>query len=152
VTNEIAVALVVLGMAAVVVAYIVRPLIEGGGREPSPRERRLSALYAERDQTLALLNELDTDYTMGKISPEDYQAQRGERVRRGADILREIDQLGGRLPAAGVAANDATPDLEARIALLRDRAAGFCRHCGNPVAVGDRFCSACGKPVEGASA
>ncbi len=74
---ELAPLLVVLGLAAVTVAYIARPLVEGRSREPDARERRLSALRAEQDQLLDLLHELEMDYAMGKIEPEDFQAQRG---------------------------------------------------------------------------
>jgi len=146
---DLAPLLVVLGLAAVAVAFIARPLIEGGGREPDAVERRLSALRAEQDQTLALLHELDMDYAMGKIEPEDYQAQRAARVGRGAAILREIDELQGA-PSAGATAS-ADQDLEARVAQLRVRAGGFCGRCGNPLVLEDRFCSRCGQPVPGPS-
>jgi hypothetical protein len=136
----------VAGMAVVAIAYIVRPLIVGQAYEPGARERRLSTLYAERDQTLSLIRELDVDYTLGKILPEDYQAQRAEYVRRGADLLRSIDELAPTAVAGG-AETPGTTDIEARIAQLRARAAGFCSQCGNPLVLGDRFCSSCGKPV-----
>lgn len=142
--------LFVAGMAVVAIAFIVRPLIVGQAREPSPGERQLSLLYAERDQTLALLQELDMDYAMGKLTPDDYQDQRAAYVRRGADILRQIDEVA---PAAeaGVQAYVGPDSLEAQIAELRLRAAGFCTKCGKPLVVGDRFCSTCGEPAGGAS-
>lgn len=146
---EWAALLLVAGMAVLAVAFVARPLIEGRAREPGEADRRLSALYAERDQTLSLLHELDMDYAMGKITPEDYQAQRAEHVRRGADLLREIDELEPQSAMTGV---PATSDLEGRIAQLRERAAGFCARCGHPVALGDRFCSTCGHPTGGAAA
>src|SRR3990172_5279669 len=90
---ELAPLLVVLGLAAVTVAYIARPLVEGRSREPDVRERRLSALRAEQDQLLDLLHELEMDYAMGKIEPDDFQAQRAARVHQGAALLRELDEL-----------------------------------------------------------
>lgn len=147
---EWAALLLVAGMAVLAVAFIARPLIEGRAREPGEADRRLSALYAERDQTLSLLQELDMDYAMGKITPEDYQAQRGEHVRRGADLLREIDVLEPTAAVSGVPATSS--DLEGRIAQLRERAAGFCARCGNPIVLDDRFCSTCGHPTGGAAA
>src|SRR3990170_7072953 len=90
---ELAALLVVLGLAVVAAAYIVRPLREGTAREPDERERHLSELRAEQDQTLVLLHELDMDYAMGRVEPEDYQASRAARIRRGAALLREIDEL-----------------------------------------------------------
>jgi hypothetical protein len=150
---ELAPLLIALGLAAIAVAYVARPLVEGAGREPDARERRLSALRAEQDQTLALLHELDMDYAMGKIEADDYAAQRSARVMRGAAILREIDELG---PAVGAPPSAKAPpppidlDLETRVAQLRTRAAGFCAHCGTPLVLGDRFCTRCGEAVPGA--
>jgi hypothetical protein len=145
--------LVVLGLAAVTVAYIARPLVEGRSREPDAGERRLSALRADQDQTLALLDEIDMDYTMGKIEPADYQAQRAARVNHGAAVLREIDELLAAAPADASLASPAPKDddLEARVAQLRTRAGGFCGRCGNPLVLEDLFCSRCGQPVPGAS-
>ena len=150
---ELAALLVVLALALVAAAFIGRPLREGSAREPDERERRLSALRAEQDQTLALLDELDMDYTMGRIEPEDYQASRSARISRGAALLREIDELSAEAPLAD--ATRASPamasDLEARVAQLRARAGGFCSNCGSPLVLGDRFCSRCGHPAPGES-
>jgi hypothetical protein len=146
---ELAPLLIVLALAAVTAAYIARPLVEGRSREPDARERRLSALRAEQDQVLSLLHELDMDFTMGKIEPQDYQDQRAARVSQGAALLREIDELRAAEPA-GAAMPSSAPadlDLEARVAQLRRQAAGFCSRCGNPLVLEDRFCSRCGQPV-----
>ena len=146
---ELAPLLVVLGLAAVTVAYIARPLVEGRSREPDARERRLSTLRAEQDQLLDLLHELDMDYAMGKVEAEDYQAQRAARVHQGAALLRELDELRAAAPAVAPAV--LTDDsLEARVAQLRTRAGGFCGRCGNPLVLEDRFCSRCGQPAAGA--
>ncbi len=146
---ELAALLVILGLAIVVAAYIVRPLREGSAREPDARERRLSSLRAEQDQTLSLLHELEMDYAMGKITPEDYQTARAARISRGAALLREIDELSQQAPVAAVPQVSATSslDVEVRVAQLRGRAAGFCGNCGSPLVLGDRFCSRCGHPV-----
>jgi hypothetical protein len=146
---ELAPLLVVLGLVAVTVAYIARPLVEGRSREPDARERRLSALRAEQDQLLDLLHELDMDFAMGKVEPEDYQSQRAARVSQGAALLRELDELRSAAPTAAPAAGLKDDDLEARLAQLRTRAGGFCGRCGNPLVLEDRFCSRCGQPVPG---
>src|SRR3970040_341943 len=139
--------LVVLGLAAVTVAYLARPLVEGRSREPDARERRLSALRAEQDQLLDLLHELEMDYAMGKIEPEDFQAQRAARVHQGAALLRELDELRSVAPAAVLPAALKDDDLERRVAQLRRTAGGVCGRCGNPLVLEDLFCSRCGQPV-----
>lgn len=145
---DLAAVLVVFGLALLSAAFITRPLVERRAREPAEVERRLSALRAEQDQVLALLQELDMDYAMGKIEPADYQAERAERLRRGAGLLRQIDDLSG----AGATVEEPArpvgdPDLEARVARLRAQAAGFCGQCGAPLTRDDRFCSRCGHPA-----
>jgi hypothetical protein len=147
---DLAPLLVILGLVVVTLAFIARPLVEGRSREPDARERRLSALRAEQDQTLALIHELDMDYAMGKIEPADYQAQRSARVGQGAALLREIDELQAAAPlGAASPPSEKDDDLEAQIARLRRQAAGFCSRCGNPLVVDDHFCSRCGQPVAG---
>ncbi len=71
--------------------YIARPLLERQGKLVSPEEHEHSALLAERDRALTALQELDFDYSLGKIPEEDYPAQRGLILLYGAEILRKLD-------------------------------------------------------------
>ena len=48
---------------------------------------------AERDRVLNSLQELDFDFKLGKIPDEDYPTQRANLLKKGADILRKIDDL-----------------------------------------------------------
>ena len=179
---DLAAGLVVLAMLILTTAFVTRPLVEGGGRAIAESERRLSTLYAERDQILEMVQELEMDFTMGKILPDDYQEQRAERVTRGAEVLKEIDGLAAGDAGEGIQAADREARLEAEVARLRGEAgaasdadatlearlesevarlrrgplegAGYCGECGQPLVAGDRFCSRCGTPVplEGARA
>jgi hypothetical protein len=142
---------VILALFAVAAAYIARPLIEGHGSEISSRERRISALKAERDQVLDSILEAEMDQVMGKLSEEDFQAQRALLVSRGAELLRELAELEGKTAetaAAPVEAAGGAWDLEEEVKRLRRSAPaqspGFCGQCGKPVEVGDRFCAHCG--------
>lgn len=169
---DLATILVLAAMLILTAAFIARPLAAGEGRVVEERERRLSELYAQQDQILAFLSELDADFAMGKILPEDHQQQRSEWLTRGADVLKEVDQLravpadgGGRsaLEAhleeevarlrkglGGDTASDLEARLESEVARVRVRlgaTSGFCGNCGNPLVSGDRFCSRCGTPV-----
>jgi hypothetical protein len=140
---EIGGLLISLALLVLVVAYVARPLVERQAQPVSKSDRELSALQAERDRILLLLQDLEMDQAMGKISSDDYQSQRAPLVARGADVLREIDH---HLPPREIQAGEVDA-LEVEIARRRASAArtvGYCTSCGNPLQAGDRFCSRCG--------
>jgi hypothetical protein len=67
---------------------LIRPATEAA-------EMQRSTLLAERDRVLNSLQELEFDFTLGKIPAEDYPIQRAELLKAGADVLRELDELTG---------------------------------------------------------
>lgn len=85
--------LILLALAIVVGLYIGRPVLEHKGSSISQEEHELSSLLAERDRTLGALQELDFDYTLGKIPEEDYPIQRRRMLDYGAEVLRKLDAL-----------------------------------------------------------
>ena len=170
---DLATVVVLAAMLILTAAFIARPLAAGEGQAVGESERRLSALAARQDQILAFLSELDADFAMGKILPEDHQQQRSEWLTRGVGVLQEIDQLRevpeqsaleahleeevARLRAGpgGETTSDLEARLESEVARLRGglgATSGFCGNCGRPLASGDRFCSNCGTPVPEAEA
>ena len=104
----------ILGLLILVGLFISRPLIERTGTSVTQEEHDLSALLAERDRLLNALQELDFDYTLGKIPDEDYPVQRASLVQRGADVLRRIDVFLAEAPI-----DDAESRLEAAVAARR---------------------------------
>lgn len=83
----------ILGLLVLVAIYIARPLMEERSADLRQQDHDLSSLLAERDRLLTALQELDFDYTLGKIPEEDYPAQRAALVERGVDVLRSLDAL-----------------------------------------------------------
>jgi hypothetical protein len=67
---------------------LIRPAAEDA-------EVHRSTLLAERDRVLNALQELEFDFTLGKIPAADYPTQRAELLKAGADILRNLDELAG---------------------------------------------------------
>jgi hypothetical protein len=152
---DLASVLVVLAMLVLAAAFVSRPLTRDEGRPVDEAERRLSALYAEHDQILSLLYELDADYAMGKILPEDHRRQRAERMVRGSEVLREIDSLGGKQAGAASVEADLEAQLEREVGRIRQTlgsAVGYCGQCGHALTAGDRFCARCGTPAPVAGA
>jgi hypothetical protein len=166
-----------LAVLLLVALYVAQPLFRRAARL-TEGEHRLSALLAEKDRLLNALQELDFDFSLGKVNAGEYPGQRTALLQAGADILRQIDQLAPaqttntpvepeeRLEAAIAArrlvtAPDAArlsvsdEDLEERIAkrrsvrmASRDKVAGFCPRCGKPVLQSDAFCPACGAALK----
>jgi len=160
-----------LAVLLLVIFYVAQPLFQRATRL-TEGERRLSALLAEKDRLLNALQELDFDASLGKVSAEDYPAQRGALLQAGAQVLRQIDQLAPaqaaatpaedrleaaiatrRLATSGPAVSD--EDLEERVAqrrasrsASREKVAGFCPRCGKPVLASDRFCPSCGSSLK----
>jgi rubrerythrin len=138
------------------------------------QEHELSSLMAERDQVVSSLQELDFDYSLGKIPAEDYPQQRSELVQRGVIVLRKMDAITPKSASsddaekrieAAIAARradsavqtsqgsfDADDDIESLISTRRserkEKSAGFCPNCGRPVLSSDRFCPHCGKMIK----
>jgi hypothetical protein len=171
--------LLILALLTLVGLFITRPFLKPEKKIPAlateqTEDQEYSHLLAERDRILNTLQELDFDYTLGKIPEEDYPVQRGLLLQKGADILRQIDErtehvtespevrleaalLKRRQAVGGLAGNghgaalrvvDADDDLEALLASRRrernEKSGGFCPKCGGTVQKSDKFCPRCG--------
>lgn len=149
--------LAILALAIFAFTFITRPLFEKKGFKETYHGRQLSNLLAERERILTILQELDMDYTMGKIDERDYADQRSALVRRGATILKNIDlqreahDLRGESGEAVSAAEQLESLVEAAIAQKRtpksEVLSNYCGQCGNALYAGDKFCSRCGAPI-----
>lgn len=152
---EIGSLLVTLAIAIIVVGYVARPLIDDRGIAVSDWDRRLSRLQAQRDQILNVLQELEMDNAMGKISAEDYREQRSSLVAKGVKVLKVLDLVSG--VALELDSEVSHPDLvsekleeQIEAAVLKRRAgkseieSNYCSKCGSALELGDRFCPSCG--------
>lgn len=171
---DIGAILLVLAVLLVTVLFIARPFLEARRPLPAVSQHELSTLMAERDSVINALQELDFDYSLGKIPAEDYPVQREELLKHGADVLRKIDARAATPSQAGdaekrieaaIAARredsalpasqgdmDTDDELESLIAARRserkEKSAGFCSNCGRPIMLSDRFCPHCGKVIK----
>jgi len=158
-----------LGILILVGVYLYAPFLERRARRVTEEEHETSSLLAERERVVNSLQELESDYQLGKVPDEDYPTQRTNLLQRGADILRKLDELApvktqndkdARVERALAARrkNGASPqdeltddDVESMIASRRkgrkSKSAGFCPKCGKPVMASDKFCPSCGKTL-----
>src|SRR5512133_57722 len=169
---EISSILLILAVFVMVGAYLYLPFMARARRTRPNESHEVSALKAERDRVINSLQELDFDFNLKKIPEGEYPEQRAALLQKGADILRQLDELA---PAASSAVNaeariekataagradsgvktlilaDNDDDLESMIAARRrgqkSKSAGFCPKCGKPVLVSDKFCPSCGKSL-----
>ena len=103
-----------LALSILVALFIARPLLEQQHTVTYQVEHDRSHWLAERDRTLNALQELDFDYSLGKIPEEDYPATRAWLVQSGVEILRKLDEL-----QPGEGANSSADRIEAAIASRR---------------------------------
>jgi len=85
----------ILSLLLFVIFFVARPFFERSAMPAavSSQEHELSSLLAERERVLSALQELDFDFTLGKVPEEDYPIQRSVLLQRGANVLRRLDTL-----------------------------------------------------------
>jgi len=142
-----------------VLAYVAYPLVRTPRREQEGEEG--GELLGRRDATLGAIKELQFDYELGNLSPQEHRELEGKYRAKAMAILRELDQA----PPQGAEAIErevsalrtrlkAPPQkaeaIEDEVKALREkvRAGRFCSQCGSPAEAGDRFCSRCGAPLK----
>lgn len=158
--------LVLLALLIVVGLFLAAPLMRGARPRRLDESPQVSALLAERDRVINSLQELDFDFKLGKVPEAAYPEQRAGLLRRGAAILRQLDELSpapssgtdaaGRIqqavdtssPGAGLQDDRIESMLAARRLARHNKSAGFCPHCGRAVLLSDRFCPNCGKSLQ----
>lgn len=161
----------ILAILILVGMYLYAPFLSRTRRASTNEMHEVSALKAQRDRVINSLQELDFDHKLGKIPAEDYPEQRAELLKKGSDILRQLDELepilssardaesriekaaaAKRADSSSVAADLNEEDIEAMISARRkqhkSKSAGFCPSCGKPVLVTDQFCPSCGKSLK----
>ena len=155
--------------------FVARPFLERRRVAIiSADDQTLSSLLAERDRLITALQELDFDYTLGKIPAQDYPGMRASLLQRASDVLRSLDAIqpqnagsedaesrveaviASRRADAAVEKTErrviSDDDLDEMVAVRRaahkEKSAGFCPKCGKPVLLSDRFCPHCGKSIK----
>jgi len=167
---EISSIFLVLAVLVLVGMYLYAPFTDRARRARINESHEVSTLKAERDRVINSLQELDFDHNLGKIPAEDYPEQRAALLKKGAEVLRKLDEIApavssarnaeariesaaaaGRADSSAQAAQLGDEAIEAMIAARRkehkSKSAGFCPKCGKPVLISDKFCPSCGKAL-----
>ena len=156
---EFGVILPFLGVLALVVVYVAHPFTTHW-RAKAQASHEISALLAERERALNALLELDADNAIGKFPAEEYSNQRASLIQKGADILRQLDEIQKPRPVpveepvrpsvadklSNVPSDEDLEDLiSKRRTIHQQKTAGFCPKCGKPILQSDQFCPSCGQ-------
>jgi hypothetical protein len=149
--------LFLLGIFLLVAAFVARPFTQSR-RLTRINDQTRSGLLAERERLLAILRELDFDYSLGKVPEEDYPVQRAELLQLGAEAMKKLDSQSAppapeAVPPSTKRAAPTTDDeiedlISKRRSSRREKTGGFCPECGKAILLSDRFCPSCGKTLE----
>lgn len=122
-----------------VVAYMTYPLL----RPPQKRgeEERERELLSRKEALLSTIKELQFNYELGNLSPEEHRELEGKYEARALSVLRELDHPSPSREG----------EVEREIAALRRviKERRFCSRCGVPADPQDSFCSRCGASLKG---
>ena len=149
---DFAIAILVMAAALAVLAY---PLYRTRQQTVALSVSTLDNLLAERDGIYATLRDLELDRQLGKLDEADYNALRDKYMTQASNVLQRLDALQGKGAAAGanaaleqeISARRKTQDRKNKSANANP-SEGFCRNCGRPYKVGDKFCSKCGRALQ----
>jgi hypothetical protein len=92
-------ALALLVLAALVALAVARPLRERGQGERRD-EIRIAELEAAKEAKYREIRDAELDHRMGKLDQRDWRSVDRELRAEAIEILRELDRLEGRSPAA----------------------------------------------------
>jgi hypothetical protein len=81
-----------LTVAAIAVLWSAAPLLTGGRSTATSEER--DNLVARYQRVLHSIRDLEEDNSLNKLSPEQYAAEREERVQEGIQVLMALDAQG----------------------------------------------------------
>jgi hypothetical protein len=111
-----------------------------------------TSLLERRDNLLRQIRELEFDYSMGKIEPDDYQTLRADLSSQTSQVLDQIEGQSGAKPENRVldfsplSLAEAALEIEVLVARARRKNQTWQCACGRVMANSDRFCASCGAP------
>jgi hypothetical protein len=94
----VAVAVLVTGAVLFVAWPFASPDPEPPEQSLSDHDRRVLELRERRDEAYQALHDLEQDLQTGKITPADYEVERGRLRAEAAAALRGLDRLSGPDP------------------------------------------------------
>jgi hypothetical protein len=76
---------------ALAVLFVFWPFVSRRSRDEDEVSTQVESLIIQRDAIYTTIRDLDFDYETGKVTEEDYHAQRETWVQRGIAVLKALD-------------------------------------------------------------
>ncbi len=164
--------LLILSITILSGLYVARPFYKAGSSANAKnssdetlsfQEQALLDLMEEKDRIFSELQELDTDFSMGKVLADEYPALRKELKSRAAEVLKRFEEMESNMQAGEkaislaettrpeTASDNKMDEIEDMVAARRrsrnEKSAGFCPRCGKVIQQSDVYCPVCGIKV-----
>ena len=139
------------------VYWIIRPLLHPEQLQdalaPALKDQ-IDQITLQKEATYATIKELEFDFSMGKLSEEDFEALKKQYTLDALKYMEEIDQLQvsengktspqNKKPKDGTKQETSTPHKTG--STLKTNV--FCSQCGKKANSQDSFCSNCGSELK----
>lgn len=103
---------------------------------------------AEYQGIVRAIREINTDFELGKLTGEDFDAQRKVLEDQAFRWMRKNQgTTGDDLAADASQGSEIEQMIHSRRMERSEQTAGFCPKCGKPVQKSDQFCPTCGEPT-----
>lgn len=160
-------ALLIVVAVAFVVAYPLWKPGPAAKASPEPNDQ----LLAQKETTYTALKELEFDYALGNLTPEDHEALEEKYKDRAVSILKQLDERSGQRPKqssveekleaeilelrrsarkaqqAAKGPGPRTSGAQQRQTTQRPQAQNACPKCRSAIPVGARYCPYCGSSI-----
>lgn len=89
---------VILIISVAVSLYVIMPLLGGSplGRDPSSdngSRDELCGLEEKKDMMISEIMDIDLDYQLGKLNPQDYSEIKNRYRLKAAELLKQIENI-----------------------------------------------------------
>jgi len=142
--------LIVLVIFILAGVIIIRPFFMETTSQLTKRPEKFDSLLAEKERLLSSIEDLDLEFELDKISPQEHTRSRDLLLTEAADVLRQLDKYTKpaktkkQVPAPLEVDDELEKMITARRQELTAEKSKLCPNCGKTVQEGDQFCSFCG--------
>jgi hypothetical protein len=136
-------------LAGGVLTAICWPLFAGGDAVESAiiEETQWDLLQRKKNVVLANIQDLDFEYTCGKLSDDDYRSSRTELTAEVSRVYRDIDRIESEQDMDSLIRTEVAARKKARATPGATKAAATCLECGHDNPAKNKFCAECGTQI-----